>query len=139
MSENISPDDLAAAIAKELMEYADDVTEGVFEAVDEAANACNKEIKQHLSKGHGVDTGKYRKAFRLKTTEQTKYNKEKTWYVKSPEHRLTHLLENGHVLRDKEGRVYGRSPAIKHIAAGEQIAKKVMQEMSEKAVTNAGR
>lgn len=133
MGSSVDIGELAAAIAEGLAEYSEEVTEKVFDAVDQAAAACNQEIKNHVMPGHGVDTGKYKKAFRIKTTEQTQHKKTKTWYVASPKHRLTHLLENGHALQQG-----GRSPAVKHIAYGEQKAAEVMQEMCEKAVESNG-
>ncbi|MBU9728271.1 hypothetical protein [Diplocloster modestus] len=129
-SNSVKPDDLAKAIAEGLGEWCEEVATSVFEAVDMAADRCNEEIKTHLSTGYGVRTGKYIKAFRIETTEQTKFNKKKTWYVASQEYRKTHLLENGHALRQG-----GRSPQIKHIEFGEQIAQETMVELCEKAVS----
>lgn len=129
MARSIEIDNLANAITKELLEYQEEVAEGVLDAVEVAAKACNEEIKSHLSQGHGIKTGKYKQSFSVTTTEETRFSKKKTWHVKTPNHRLTHLLENGHALRQG-----GRSPAIKHIAYGEEKAAQILEELSKKAV-----
>ena len=129
MARDVEIDNLAEAIAKELLDYQEEVAEGVFDAVDAAAKACNDEIKSHLSRGHGIKTGKYKKSFSVTTTEETKFSKKKTWHVKAPNYRITHLLENGHALRQG-----GRSPAVKHITYGEEKAAQVLEEHIERAV-----
>ena len=48
------------------------------------------------------------------------------------DYQLTHLLENGHVVRNKKG-TYGRAPAIKHIKpveewASDELPRRIMEE-----------
>ncbi|EDS77240.1 prophage pi2 protein 37 [Clostridium botulinum C str. Eklund] len=127
----IDVDSLASEISKELESYTEDVTAGVKKAVDIAAKETNKEIKKHITfKEH---TGKYVKAFRIKTSFEDKYNKRKTWYVANGQHRLTHLLEKGHALRQG-----GRTEAYPHIKYGEELAKRRMEELVKEAIENDG-
>lgn len=124
--------DLASAITNELENYTQNVTDGVKNAVDTVAEETNKEIKNHITfKQHTKD---YVKAFRLKTSFQDRYNKRKTWYVGNDQYRLTHLLENGHELRQG-----GRAKAYPHIKFGEELAKKRMEELAKEAIENANR
>lgn len=124
---------LAAAIGHELQSYSDDVSEKVGEAVQIVAKEVNDEIKQHVT--FQERTGNYVKAFRIKKVNTgSKYNHSRIWHVKSPQYRLTHLLEHGHVLRNG-----GRTRAFPHIIYGEQLAERRMQELTEQAVQDAGR
>ena len=124
--------ELAAAIERELQAYSDTVSEKIGEAVETVANEVNSEIKQHVT--FRQRTGKYVKSFRIKKINTgSKYNHSRVWHVQSPHYRLTHLLENGHALRNG-----GRSRAFPHIVYGEKLAGRRMQELSEKAVQDAG-
>jgi hypothetical protein len=122
-----SVDDLASLIAAELQSYSDDVTEKVKKAVDIVADEVNEEIKKRIP--FNQRTGKYVKAFRLKTSYEDKFNKRNTWYVANGQHRLTHLLENGHAKRNG-----GRVKEFPHIKYGEDLAEKRMVELAEEAV-----
>lgn len=132
MSDAINIEDLASEIVKSLEVYTEDVTNNIKKAVDTVGKETNEEIKNHIT--FRQPTGKYVKAFRVKTSYEDKFNKRNTWYVANGEHRLTHLLENGHALRDG-----GRSDAYPHIKYGDELAQKRMEELSKEAIENAGR
>lgn len=127
MSNVINIDELANAIAKELEDYTEAVTNDIKKAVDTVGKEVNEEIKSHIT--FKQLTGKYVKAFRVKTSYEDKFNKRNTWYVANGEHRLTHLLEKGHELRDG-----GRSQAYPHIKYGEELAIKRMEELAKEAI-----
>ncbi|MCM1089090.1 MAG: hypothetical protein NC419_13120 [Muribaculaceae bacterium] len=124
----IPPEQLGLALAEVLLDWEDDQEKKMAKAIDEAADACNAEIGRYLRKGHGLRTGEYRSHFEVGGgwVERHRYRKE--WHVSGGEHRLTHLLENGHVIRDGTGRVVAKSPPIKHIKHGRQIAEQVLEE-----------
>ncbi|APC41527.1 hypothetical protein [Clostridium estertheticum] len=129
---NISIDNLASAILKELSSYSEVVTEGVKNSTGIVAKECNEEIKAHVTfKQHSGN--KYVKAFKIKKTTDTQYNRGYTWYVSGDEYRLTHLLEKGHALNQG-----GRAKAYPHIKFGEELAIKRMQELSKEVIENAG-
>jgi hypothetical protein len=131
MNETVNIDGLADAIIKNLQEYTDDVTDGIKKDVDIVSKEVNDTIKSHITfKQH---TGKYVKSFRIKKTYEDRYKKVNTWYVKAPEYRLTHLLEDGHATRNG-----GRTKAYPHIKYGEEIAEQRMMELSEETIRNAG-
>lgn len=128
----IAADMLEDEIREMLEEYCLDITEETKKNVDKVAKECNEEIKKHITfKQH---TGKYVKAFRIKTAYEDRLNKRNTWYVGNGQHRLTHLLENGHQL---EGG--GRARAFPHIKYGEELAKKRMEELTKEAIEHANR
>lgn len=126
---NVNIDDLASEIVKELENYSEKVTIDLKKAVDIVAKETNQEIKDHVT--FKEPTGKYVKAFRVKTSYEDKYNKRNTWHVANGQHGLTHLLENGHALRNG-----GRSRTFPHIIFGEDLAKKRMEELAEEAIKN---
>lgn len=130
MSNIINIDELANAIAKELESYTEEVTDELKKVVDKVGKEVDQEIKSHIT--FKQLTGKYVKAFRVKTSYEDKFNKRNTWYVANGQHRLTHLLENGHALRDG-----GRSEAYPHIKYGEELAIKRMEELAKEVVQNA--
>lgn len=120
-------DELANLIAQELQNYSDEVTEKVKDAIDTVSQEANEEIKNHIT--FNEVTGEYIKSFRIKTSFEDKWNKRNTWYVANGQHRLTHLLENGHIKRGG-----GRVKAYPHIKFGEELAKKRLEELVKKAV-----
>jgi len=131
MNRDIEIDDLAKAISQELESYSEEVTEKVKEVIDQVADEVMKEIKTHVK--FKEISGDYVKAFRIKTLENTKYNKTKVWHVLKPFYRLTHLLEKGHALRNGK-----RSRAFPHIEYGEKLAQKRLVELTKGAIENIG-
>lgn len=128
---NIDIDELSNEIINGLENYTQDITDNIKKAVDTVGNEVNEEIKKHIN--FKQPTGKYVKAFRVKTIFEDRYNKRNTWHVTNGQYRLTHLLENGHALRDG-----GRTRSYKHIKYGEELAQKRMEELAKEAIENAG-
>ena len=118
---------LADAINKELSLYSSDVTKKTKSNVDKVSKEVDKEIKKHIN--FKQPTGKYVKAFRINNSYEGPFTKRKTWHVKAPYYRLTHLLEKGHALAGG-----GRTKAYPHIKYGEELAKKRMEELTKEAV-----
>lgn len=127
MSKRVTTDELENAIAQAMTEYSDGVAERMRRAVDKVTEEAAEEIKLRIP--FTQRTRKYVRAFATKTVYQDKLNKRNTWYVKSPQYRKTHLLEHGH--RNRDGT---HARAFPHIRYGEELARKRLPELAEKAV-----
>ena len=95
MNKGIKPEDLGAALMQELTLYHQDVIEKVNGAGEKAIKSLVKKTKATAPKGR---RGDFKKA--ITYTEQTRSatgDKAYTWGAKAPEHRLVHLLVNGHL------------------------------------------
>ena len=93
-------------VGQQLAEILEDYSETVKDVRDKVFKQTAKEAVQKLKN--------YARSWTMKTDRDgavTVYNKE--------HYRLTHLLENGHVIRNKKG-TYGRTNGIKHIQPVEE-------------------
>lgn len=116
----IKVDDLAKAVAEELAQYSQDVTDGVKKEVRQVAKECAQEIRQTSP----VLTGSYRKGWRDEVAFESREDIRVTVRNKT-DYQLTHLLEHGHA---KAGG--GRVEGTPHIAPAEQNAeKKLLQKV----------
>lgn len=93
MSKNVNPGNLAAAIHKELTVYKADLTDAVNEAGEKAVKKLVKLTKATAPVGA---RGSFKKNITSKAFPGVSGMKEYVWYVKPPDHRLTHLLAHGH-------------------------------------------
>lgn len=112
--------DLADAVANELAEYSQDVTDGLKKEVKSVAKECKVEIQNNSP----VMTGSYKKGWRDQVAFEGKEDIRVVVRNKT-DYQLTHLLENGHAKRNG-GRVQGKP----HIRPAEQNAeKKLLQRV----------
>ena len=96
MAKTIGLEDLGAAIQEELTIY----HESVVEAIDAAGEKAVKELVKRTKATAPKDRGEFRKSISSKRLEKTDRGSKFVWYVKAPNHRLTHLLVHGHAKRD---------------------------------------
>ena len=102
---------MAEAIMKELDEYSELASDSVKTAVKDAA----KIVKTEISANAPVRTGKYKKSWTTKTTDESSNSLHITVHSKN-RYQIAHLLEHGHAKRNG-----GRVKAIPHIAPAEEV------------------
>jgi hypothetical protein len=94
----INVDELSEAINNALTEYNENVVIGLKKQTNRAMNDLVKNTKADAPVGKREKH--YRDHITQRTESETKFGIEKMWYVKSPDYRLSHLLEYGHATRD---------------------------------------
>ncbi len=120
---NISIDQLAAEIAKELSQYSQEVVKKVDASSEKTGKAAVKQLKQTSPK----KTGKYAKSWTMATEKEVAQPNKRIIHAKAPHYRLTHLLEHGYA-KAGGGRVEGK-PHIR--PAEEQVIKDFVSEVEE--------
>lgn len=111
----INIDDLNNAINAELKEYNRDVVKGVKKFTKRAMTDLVKNTQATAPEGKRSEH--YKENIASRTLAETDSTLIKQWYVKGSDYRLTHLLNNGHALRDG-GRYAGTNflgRAVDHI------------------------
>jgi len=96
MANTIRPADLGGAIADGLTLYSQAVTEEINRASEEAVKTLAKKTKATAP----VASGSYKKNISSKLLKKGDRGDTYVWYVKAPDHRLTHLLVHGHATRN---------------------------------------
>lgn len=104
---------------KILDQYDKKVEQAGQEAMREVAKEAVQKLKNSSPKRRGG--GKYARGW-------TATEKKHEVVVHNKVYQLTHLLENGHVVRNQYG-TYGRTRAIKHIEPVEQWANEEVEEV----------
>ena len=98
MARNVSIDQLGDAIANELTIYSRGVTDGIKKEAQKSIKKLVKETKATAPVGNR--TKHYRDNITSRKVAETDRGATYQWYVKDPDYRLSHLLENGHALRN---------------------------------------
>lgn len=116
MAQKIQASELASTINEYLSLATEEYTKVMKEVIDDVAQGTLNEVKSHIT-WHDKN---YASKFALTTEQETKRRKKRVWYVKDGYHRLTHLLEFGHVTRYKTGKYgnKGRTRAYPHVQYG---------------------
>lgn len=104
MSKSISVDQLGEAINKELTLYNNNVIDGIKKQAKESMAQLVKDTKATAPVGNRKKH--YKDSIKSRKESETDRSVTYQWYVNGPDYRLSHLLENGHALRDG-GRVEG--------------------------------
>ena len=104
MSKTISIDQLNETISKELTLYSRNVIDGMKKEAKNSMSQLVKDTKATAPVGHRKKH--YRDSIKSKKTSENDRSVSYTWYVDGPDYRLSHLLEDGHALRNG-GRVEG--------------------------------
>lgn len=109
-----------SSVTVQMDKILDSYSREVQEATNKAIDSVAKESASKLRDTSPRKTGDYAKGWKVKK-ERGKDGLQTVIVHNKTNYQLTHLLENGHVVRNKKG-TYGRTRAIKHIAPVEEWA-----------------
>lgn len=114
--------DFAKAMSEAFDSYSEAAVEASKAAIDRVAKGADEAVKSHIT--FKQRTGRYMRNMHIVTSHDGLYDRRKTWYVKSPDYRLTHLLEYGHLSRDGTTRV----KPYEHIKYGEEYVRQNLEK-----------
>ena len=119
------------SVAVQMKEILDEYSQDVKDATNDAIDSTAKESVRKLKNTSPKKSGKYARGWTLKRDRSVNGIKDVT--VHNKQYQLTHLLENGHVVRNAYGE-YGRAPAHKHIEpvetwASEELVERIEREL----------
>lgn len=97
MAKTVKPGDLAAALEQELTIYHSEIVDRLDAAGDAAVKKLVKLTKSTAPEGA---RGSFKRNIAGKRLKRDKNSSTHVWYVKPPDHRLTHLLVHGHATKD---------------------------------------
>ena len=124
---------VSVSLYDQMKEILDDIPQDVHDCAEKAARKAATRARKHLKANSPTKTGEYASGWGytkikddgLFASTIVVYNK------KMPG--LTHLLENGHVIRNKRGE-YGRAPGHPHIVQAAEEGAVVFEEEAKKLI-----
>lgn len=132
---NVEIDAFANEITNILQEYNEEVIKATKRGIEKTADKVKSTIADKAPR-HNVTTyrikngrrikrkpGTYKKAGIILRDYEDKYNLRIAWCVKPKEYALTHLLENGHAMRQG-----GRAKATPHVVYGEEYVQQNLED-----------
>ena len=107
----------------------DDYSQEVRRVTADSQDKIAKEAVRKLKNTSPKKTGEYARGWKIKRTRTGRGIPDVTIHNKV--YQLTHLLENGHVVRNAKG-TYGRTNGIKHIKPVEEWAADALPQEIER-------
>lgn len=116
------------SVSVQMAELLDEINNDVRESTKRNVNNVSKECVQKLRNTSPRKTGSYSKGWGTK-----KQGEMDVIVHNRTDYQLTHLLENGHVIKNKKG-TYGRTRGIKHIQpveewASDELPRRIMEDI----------
>ena len=124
---------MAKTVEQQMDKILSDYSKEVIRETDEAFETVSKEAVQKLKNTSPRRTGKYARSWTKKTKKGGSL-KTDTVIIHNKVYQLTHLLENGHIVRNTKG-TYGRTNGIKHIAPVEEWAADELPNLIKRKLT----
>lgn len=125
MVKGIKPTNIGEAIGNELTIYHEQIVAKLDEAAENAAKKLVKLTKATAPK----DSGGFRRNIASKRLRKTENGSTYVWYVKPPDHRLTHLLVHGHATKNG-----GRTKADPFLENALETVRQEYEAAAEEAV-----
>jgi hypothetical protein len=135
-SDNIAIGGIADAIAEELNNYRREVVDkAVMVETKKSMKTLVKQTKATAPVGKRTKHYKDNIASKVQNKKNATYGASysEVWYVKGADYRLSHLLNNGHALRDG-----GRYEGTKFITKATEEVETAYLENLKKAIENGG-
>ena len=129
MAELVKIDELNAAIMESLETYNEAVVAGLKKTTTQAMKDLVNTTKATAPVGNRKKH--YRDSITSRTESETQYGITKLWYVKGSDYRLSHLLNNGHALRNG-----GRYPGTNFIGKAVDALIPVYLSKNEEVLKN---
>ena len=127
---NVDIDRVSNAIRTQLNTYSRTITTRIGEAAELTVKEMVKRTKKRpttkYSRGH------YARAIASQVGENSIHAQSRIWYVKSPHYRVTHLINNGHALRNG-----GRYSGDKHVTRAAEQAMADFETRVREVIENA--
>ena len=116
------------SVAVQMKQVLDEINKDVETSTRKNIDRTAKESVQKVRNTSPKKTGSYAKGWGTK-----KQGDMDVVVHNRTDYQLTHLLENGHVIRNKKG-TYGRTHGIKHIApveewAADELPRRIMEDI----------
>lgn len=121
---------MAETLKVQMEKILDEYSERVNNASRVAIQRVGRESVKQLRNNSPKKSGSYARGWRLKTLKVSG-NVTDVIVHNATDYSLTHLLENGHVVRNKKG-TFGRAPAHPHIKPVEEWANSELPELIER-------
>lgn len=117
------------SVAIQMEKILEQYSKEVKDVTDKSIEKVSKESVQKLKNTSPKRTGKYARSWTKKKVKGRNGIDEVT--VHNKQYQLTHLLENGHIVRNSKG-TYGRTNGIKHIKPVEEWAQEALPQEIER-------
>ena len=127
---NVDINRVSDAIQATLNTYSRTIAEGVEKAAAETVKEMVAETKKRPT--GRFSTGRYARSIASQVGENTIHARSRIWYVKSPDYRVTHLINNGHALRNG-----GRYAGDKHVTKAADRAMINFENRVREVIENA--
>ena len=128
MARKTAIDKLTDAISGILEEYAEEIDKNVGEIAEQMGKKGAQALKSKSRETFPKGAGEYAKGWKSQVNRGRLYT---TATIYNDHYSMSHLLENGHVIRNGTGRVYGEVRGHEHIAP---IADEIVETFEREVV-----